>query len=121
MTARQLARLADSYQRQLLDDVVPFWETRVEDPRFGGLFHHFDRAGTLVGTDKNAWCQGRMVWMFSALCNRVEKRPAWLQIARSGRDFLVRHAHAGQGRWHYLLARDGAILRIRSTACSPVS
>ncbi len=52
-----------------------------------------------------------MVWMFSALFNEVEKRPAWLELARSGRDFLVAHAHAGDGRWHYLLARDGAVLR----------
>ncbi len=106
----ELARLAAFYRHQLLDDVVPFWQTRAPDERFGGLFHHFDRAGVLQGTDKNTWCEGRMVWMFSALYNAVEKRPAWLEVARCGRDFLVAHAHAGGGRWHYLLSRDGSVL-----------
>jgi len=107
----ELARLASLYRRQLLDDVVAFWEKRARDEQFGGLFHHFDRTGKLTGTDKNIWCQGRMVWMFSALCNRVEKRPTWLAMARSGRDFLVAHAYAGAGRWHYLLSRSGQVLR----------
>jgi N-acylglucosamine 2-epimerase len=103
--------LAAFYRGQLLDDVLPFWEKRALDTVHGGLFHQFDREGRLLGTDKNCWCEGRMVWMFSALFNQVEKRPAWLELARSGRDFLVAHAHAGGGRWHYLLAGEGAVLR----------
>ncbi len=110
MSAPDLPALASFYRRHLLDDVLPFWETRVRDTVCGGLLHHFDRRGTLTGTDKNIWCLGRMVWMFSALCNAVERRPVWLDIARSGRDFLVAHAHAGAGRWHYLLRRDGSVL-----------
>jgi N-acylglucosamine 2-epimerase len=107
MDKRALAAL---YRSQLVDDVVPFWEKRALDTVHGGLLHQFDRTGRLVGTDKNTWCEGRMVWMFSALYNAVEKRPAWLAMARAGRDFLVAHAYAGEGRWSYLLSRDGAVL-----------
>jgi N-acylglucosamine 2-epimerase len=106
-----LSALAAFYRHQLLDDVVPFWETRTQDPEHGGYLHLFDRSGKLLGTDKNVWCQGRMLWMFSALYNNVEKRPAWLSLARSGRDFLVRHAYAGDGRWRYLLSGSGSVVR----------
>jgi N-acylglucosamine 2-epimerase len=108
MNKRELAAF---YRSQLVDDVVPFWEKRARDTVHGGLLHHFDRAGRLMGTDKNCWCEGRMVWTFSALFNQVERRAAWLELARSGRDFLVSHAYSGAGRWHYLLSRDGAVLR----------
>jgi N-acylglucosamine 2-epimerase len=111
MEKSELSRLAAFYRHQLLDDVIPFWELRTRDPEFGGYFHHFDRAGTLMGTDKNIWCTGRMVWTFSALFSRVERRASWLELARSGRDFLVAHAHAGEGRWHYLLSRSGEVLK----------
>ena len=47
--------------------------------------------------------------MFSALCNEIEPRDAWLQLARTGRDFLVEHAYAGNGRWNYHLGRDGTV------------
>ena len=90
---------------------MPFWEARSPDAQFGGYLHHFDRQGKLIGTDKNVWCQGRMLWMFSALATNVEKRDTWMRIARSGRNFLVSHAHAGGGRWHYLLSRAGEVLR----------
>jgi N-acylglucosamine 2-epimerase len=109
--AGKAAELAAFYRHQLLDDVMPFWESRSPDPGLGGYLHHFDRTGKLLATDKNVWCQGRMLWMFSALVTEVERRPSWLSAARSGRDFLVAHAHAGGGRWHYLLSRTGEVLR----------
>jgi len=111
MERPELSGLAAFYRHQLLDDVVPFWEKRAPDARYGGYLHHFDRRGTPGSTDKNVWCQGRMLWMFSALFTSVERRPAWLDLARSGRDFLLAHAHAGGGRWHYLLSRNGTVLK----------
>ena len=48
--------------------------------------------------------------MFAALAEEdPARREEWLSLARPGRDFLLRHAWAGQGRWHYILARDGAV------------
>jgi len=43
MTPRERSGLAAFYRRQLLEDVIPFWERRVQDGQFGGLLHHFDR------------------------------------------------------------------------------
>ena len=39
-------------------------------------------------TDKFIWLQGREVWLFSMLYNKVEKRQEWLDCAIQGGEFL---------------------------------
>lgn len=101
--------LASYYRRHLIDDVMGFWTPRTGDPQFPGYLVSFDRTGTLTGTDKNNWCQGRQTWMFGALYNDVDPRKEWLDLARTGRDFLVNFAYAGNNRWYYLHDRAGAV------------
>ncbi len=103
------AKLAQFYRRYLLDDILAFWEARTNDPEYPGYLVMFDREGHCTGTDKYIWCQGRQTWMFAALYNHLEKRDNWLELARTGRDLLVNHAHAGGGRFHYRLNRDGSV------------
>ena len=104
-----LAELARFYRKHLLEDVMPFWEVRTRDAECGGYLTCFDRQGNVTGTDKYVWFQARQLWMFSALYNQVEKRDGWLDLARAGRDFIVEHAYAGDGRWHYQLDRRGHV------------
>lgn len=105
----QVRELAGFYRKYLLDDVMAFWETRAADDQQPGHFHLFDRTGKHTGTDKYIWCQGRQTWMFANLYNDMEQRDNWLALARTGRDLLVNHAHAGNGRFHYRLHRDGSV------------
>ena len=103
----KLAALGGFYRRHLLQEVMPFWEARTRDTEAGGYLTCFDRTGGVTDTDKYIWFQGRQLYMFSALYRQVERRPEWLALARHGRDFIVRHAYAGGGRWHYQLDRAG--------------
>jgi N-acylglucosamine 2-epimerase len=105
----QLRELARFYRKHLLVDILPFWEARTRDTECGGYLTCFDRAGQLTDPDKYIWFQGRQLWMFSALYNRVEKDPKWLELARHGRDFIVKHAYAGDGRFYYHLDRRGQV------------
>ena len=41
----------------------------------------------------------------------MEQRALWLELARTGRNFLVGHAYAGNGRWFYQLDRLGRMKR----------
>lgn len=110
-TRRQ--ELAAYYRRHLLEDVMGFWEPRTADEEFGGYLVPHDRHGVRVGTDKNMWCQSRQTWMFAALHNQLGASVPgnrWLELAKLGRDFMVEHGHAGGGRWHYLLDRQGRVL-----------
>lgn len=106
---RSFADLAHWYRRHLIDDVMGFWTVRTGDPEYSGYLVPFDRQGILTSTDKNNWCQGRQTWMFAALYNEIEQRSEWLALARHGRDFLIDHAYAGEGRWYYLHDREGNV------------
>lgn len=97
-------------EEMLFENVMPFWAARCLDTQYGGYLTGLDRVGGVWDDRKNTWMQGRMVWMFAALAEEdPARREEWLSLARPGRDFLLRHAWAGQGRWHYILARDGAV------------
>lgn len=101
------ASLARHYRTALLDDVLPFWEHHSPDPVHGGYLTCLARDGSVYDTDKFVWLQARQVWMFASLYNRLEKRPAWLSLARSGADFLQRHALDASGDWYFSLTREG--------------
>jgi len=99
--------LAALYRDGLFQDVIPFGEQHSVDWERGGYFTCLDRTGNVFDTDKFVWLQARQVWTFSMLCNRVEKRDAWLEIARNGADFLKRHGMDGEGNWYFALDRQG--------------
>lgn len=100
-------RLAARYRSELLDRVVPFWLERSQDKKHGGYFTCLDREGRVFDTDKFVWLQGREVWMFATLCNRVERRQDWLDCAVQGAEFLKRFGHDGQLNWYFALDRTG--------------
>lgn len=68
-----LTKLAEQYKTELLDSVLPFWLDKSQDKEFGGYFSCLDREGKVFDTDKFVWLQGREVWLFSMLYNKVEK------------------------------------------------
>lgn len=105
--------LATVYRNTLLDDVVPFWLRHGLDAEYGGYLTALDRDGTVLDTDKSIWFQGRGAWMFATLHNTVESRPEWLAAARSGIEFLQRHAADPTGKLYFTVTRDGRPLRMR--------
>ncbi|MFA9478874.1 AGE family epimerase/isomerase [Phycisphaerales bacterium AB-hyl4] len=106
-TTAILPHLTRFYRKHLLDDVIGFWADRTEDVEHGGFLVPHDRLGHCTGTDKNIWCQGRQTYTFAELYQKIDRNPRWLELAKVGRDFLVRHAYIGEGRWRYLLNRQG--------------
>ena len=57
--------------------------------------------------DKFIWLQGREVWLFSMLYNKVEKRQEWLDCAIQGGEFLKKYGHDGNYNWYFSLDRQG--------------
>jgi N-acylglucosamine 2-epimerase len=99
--------LAGQYRKALLEDVIPFWAKYSLDKECGGYFTCLDRDGTVFDTDKFVWLQARQVWMFATLYKDVEQKPAWLDIARLGADFLRDHGMDNNGDFHFSLTREG--------------
>ena len=100
-------KLAIQYKDELLDNVLPFWLENSQDHEYGGYFTCLDREGRVFDTDKFIWLQGREVWMFSMLYNKVEKRKEWLDCAVQGGEFLKRYGHDGDYNWYFSLDRSG--------------
>ena len=113
MDKNRLIELRAIYRDGLLNDTIPFWQSRFIDKEHGGYLHYRDADGSLLSTDKAIWVQGRIVWMWSRLYNTVEPREDWLGVAKHGIDFLLKHAFDDDGRMFYLLTRDGQPLRKR--------
>ena len=105
--------LARVHRDLLLEDVVPFWTRHSPDRECGGFFTFLDEDGSVYGTDKPIWLQGRIAWLFARLCNAVEKRKEWLELSRHGLEFLRRHGYDDDGRMFFLTTRDGRPLRKR--------
>ena len=100
-------KLAEQYKSELLDKVLPFWLNNSQDKEFGGYFTCLERDGSVFDTDKFIWLQGREVWMFATLYNKVEKRQEWLDCAIQGAEFLKKYGHDGNLNWYFSLDREG--------------
>ena len=103
----EFEELAELYKSTLLKNVIPFWEQHSIDWEKGGYFTCLDRTGKVYDTDKFIWLQNRQVWLFSMLCNQLEKRDNWLKIAANGAKFLAQHGRNPEGNWYFSLTREG--------------
>lgn len=109
-TEMDFKNLAELYKKELLQNVLPFWLDYSQDAEFGGYFTCLDREGKVYDTDKFVWLQGRQVWMFAMLYNKIEKRQEWLDCAIQGAEFLKKHGHDGDYNWYFSLTREGTPL-----------
>ncbi len=107
------AVLAELYAGTLRNNVAPFWLRHGLDREHGGMFTALDRDGALLDTDKSVWFQGRAGWLFATLYNTVERRPEWLEAARSCVEFSRRFCHAPEGKMYFTVTREGRPLRLR--------
>jgi N-acylglucosamine 2-epimerase len=103
----ELAKYAGQYRDELLESVIPFWLDHSKDNTFGGYFTCLNRQGEVYDTDKFIWLQGREVWLFSMLYNRVEKKQEWLDMALLGAGFMKKYGMDAQGNWYFSLTREG--------------
>ena len=99
--------LASQYKTELLDSCLPFWLEKSQDKEFGGYFSCLNRDGSVFDTDKFIWLQGREVWMFAMLYNKVEKKQEWLDCAIQGAEFLKKYAHDGNYDFYFSVTREG--------------
>ena len=99
--------LKQQYHNELHEHILPFWLNNSQAGEYGGYFTCLDRDGSVFDTDKFMWLQGREVWLFSMLCNRVEMRQEWLDCARQGAEFMLKYGHDGDFNWYFALTREG--------------
>ena len=87
----ELRKYTNQYRDELLESVIPFWLNNSQDKVYGGYFTCLNRRGEVYDTDKFMWLQGREVWLFSMICNKIEKKQEWLDMALHGAGFMKRY------------------------------
>lgn len=99
--------MAEKYKSELLCNCLPFWLDHSVDHECGGYFSCLNRDGSVYDTDKFIWLQGREVWLFAMLYNKVEKKKEWLDCAVQGGEFLKKYGHDGNFDFYFSLTREG--------------
>jgi len=100
-------KFSELYRHTLLNDIIPFWEQYSIDKENGGYFTCLDTVGNVYDTDKFIWLQGRQAWTFSMLYNKVERNEKWLEIAKNGIDFLIKHGIDKNGYFYFSTTKEG--------------
>lgn len=100
-------KVALKYKDELLDNVIPFWLAHSRDSKEGGYFSCLDNQGYVYDTDKFTWMQGREIWTFSMLCDRVGMNDEWLDMALHGAKFLQKNGRDAAGNFYFSLNRQG--------------
>jgi N-acylglucosamine 2-epimerase len=106
--------MSESFRAHLENDVLAWWLANGPDRRFGGVLTCFSNSGgTLAGTDKYTWSQGRWSWLLARL-SRAGRRGLitvdaddLLDQAVSTAEFLARHALLPGGTTAYVTTQDG--------------
>ncbi|MGM9738877.1 MAG: AGE family epimerase/isomerase [Candidatus Cryptobacteroides sp.] len=99
--------LASKYMDELLGSVLPFWLEKSQDKEYGGYFTCLGRDGSVYDTDKFIWLQGREVWLFSMLYNKLEKNREWIDCAVQGGEFLKKYGCDDNLDFYFSLTREG--------------
>ena len=113
MEIKRIEDLQSFFYEELVDDVVPFWLNHAIDRNCGGYIPFLDRKGDMLSPDKGMWVHGRFIWLLSRMYNELEKRPEWLDAAKHGVNFLLKHGFDENGRMYFTLTREGKPLRMR--------
>ena len=77
-------------ERDLGENVLPFWTRHTWDENCGGFITHLDRVGKRTGvTDKYLVMQARMIWSLSYAHKFGLRDKGYLELAGKGVNFLV--------------------------------
>ena len=108
-----LKQWGETYRREFLEHVMPFWMKYGLDKENGGYFTCLDRAGNLMDTTKSVWFQGRFAFVLAYAYNHIERNEAWLEACKSGIDFIEKYCFDKDGRMFFEITADGVPVRKR--------
>ena len=104
---------AESYKKDLTENIMPFWMQYGLDRENGGVYTCVNRDGSLMDTTKSVWFQGRFAFICSFAYNNVEKKQEWLDAAKSTLEFIEKHCFDEQGHMYFSVTAEGKPLRKR--------
>ena len=101
------------YERELTDNILPFWLRHGLDPVHGGVYTCLDRDGSLMDPTKSVWFQGRFGYVTAYAYNHIRRDPAWLAASKSCIGFIEAHCFDADGHMFFSVTADGQPVRKR--------
>jgi cellobiose epimerase len=112
--ADRLASLRIAAERELLEDILPFWSVRAVDREGGGFVGAISMDGIPDPTaSKGGVLNARILWTFSAAVRRWED-PLYRDLANRSFEYLLAHFWDTEcSGLYWELAHDGSVLQDR--------
>ncbi len=98
----------NQYLSTLNDEIIPYWLKYSKDES-GAINNCLSEDGKVMSKDRFIWSQGRALWTFSALYNRVEKKQEYLDMANGLFNYLLTVRPKDGGSWNYLYDEFGNV------------
>ena len=97
------------YKSTLTDEVMPFWLKYSADES-GAINNCLTESGELLSRDRYIWSQGRALWTYSAMYNRMGGDKIYLERADGIFNYLESIGFNERDAWNYLYDGEGRVL-----------
>ncbi len=111
MKTEELIALRNEAENHLLDELIPFWVSRMVDKANGGFLTHFDKDGNDSGEDeKSLIAQARCLYSMSSAHRAGYGQGQFAEIAKHGADFLINRMWDDKfGGFYWMMDRKGNV------------
>lgn len=90
MDKNDVLKLKNEAENHLVNELLPFWITRMEDRTNGGFLTHFDKEGKDTGEDeKSLIAQTRCLYTVTSVLRSGYGDEKHIRLAKHGADFLI--------------------------------
>ena len=107
----ELTNLLEEAENHLVNELLPFWTTRMIDSGNGGYITHFDKDGKDTGDDeKSLIAQSRSVYTLSSAHRAGYGNGEYAKLAKHGVDFMIDKMWDNEnGGFYWMLDRKGNV------------
>jgi mannose/cellobiose epimerase-like protein (N-acyl-D-glucosamine 2-epimerase family) len=111
MTRDEVIKIKDEAQNHLVNELLPFWTSRMVDEKNGGFITHFDKDGKDTGEDeKSLIAQTRCLYTLASAHRAGYGDGKLADLSRHGADFLINKMwdHENEG-FYWMMDRKGNV------------
>ncbi len=111
MNRNEIISLRNEVENHLVNELLPFWTSRMVDTANGGFITHFDRYGNDSGEDeKSLIAQSRCLYTLSSAHRAGYGEGKYASLAAHGADFLInRMWDSDYGGFYWMMDRKGNV------------
>lgn len=111
MDKKEILVLYGEAKNHLVNELLPFWTTRMKDPKNGGFITHFDKNGNDTGEDeKSLIAQTRCLYTLASAHRAGYGNGELAGLAKHGADFLIEKMWDSEhGGFFWMMDRKGKV------------